>query len=281
VRYAFIDGVRIEASQSAPRRAYCRECKESVFLRCPAIIIPHWVHHSGSLCVHAGKTGPETEWHKNWKETVPEEFREKSIRRDGKLRRADIFAATKTVIELQHSSIASDEVCSREEFYGKNMFWMFDSDGRTRTLSRPSSGIRFNPIVQGMQVFKCELRDQIPGLFEAGRSKLVDLQSEVIRVIPHGMNSPRQFLCHIQDAGRVRRMVSNTCDEVMPSLDSFLLQASPEWASKKLMKTVLRERHTSSGKYMTDYCPHGYIAQEKPVEHLSRESWAWIMSEDE
>lgn len=131
MRYAKdANGLRIEAKQAGPSRAICGGCGESVFLKCGQKIVDHWCHLPGSTCVHAGTTGPETDWHRNWKGLVPEQYREVSMRRDGKLRRADIRAKTKTVIELQHSNIAQEEVASREEFYGKNMFWCLIQMGR-------------------------------------------------------------------------------------------------------------------------------------------------------
>jgi hypothetical protein len=284
MRYAHIDGIQIEASRQAPRKAFCHACNESVFLRCPALIVPHWVHHPGSVCVHAGSTAPETSWHIGWKATVPQKHREVSIRRDGKLRRADIYAATKTIIELQHSSIAGEEVVSREEFYGKNMFWMFDADGRRRVFTRLSdtSHTKVMPLIAGLTVYKCQIYDMIPGLFDANRAKLIDMQSEVIRIIPHAANSRMQFLCHIQDAGAVREKVSKTCDSETPTVDSFLLSVSAGDVPKKIMRNIIREQKMSSGKFMTDYCPHGYIATEKPrTQGLSPDSWAWIMQNED
>jgi len=283
VRYAFIEGIRVEASRQSPKRATCNACGESVFLRCPSYIVPHWVHHAGSLCVHAGSTAPETSWHIGWKATVPEKHREVSIRREGKLRRADIYAATKTVIELQHSSIDHEEITSREDFYGSNMFWMFDSDGRKRVFTKLSdtTSTKVMPLIAGMRVYKCQLREMIPGLFDARRAKLIDMSSEVVRVIPHAANSRMQFLCHIQDAGVVREKVSKTCDGHSPTIDSFLLNVSPGDVPKKISRNMMREQKMSSGKYMTDYCPHGYIQveQQKP-RGLSPEAWAWIMSDE-
>tara|TARA_R110000868_G_C10768586_1_gene754519 strand:- start:54 stop:902 length:849 start_codon:yes stop_codon:yes gene_type:complete len=280
MRYANLNGVTVEASINAPRRAFCHACKESVFLRCPVIVVPHWVHHSGSECVHAGKTAPETDWHKHWKGTVPETYREVSIRKNGKLRRADIRAATRTVIELQHSSIADDEVDSREEFYGPNMFWLFDSDGRTRRISRLRAGIRVTPPVAGMNVYECEVQEKIPGLFDAKRAKLVDLGAEVIRIIPHAANSFRHFLCCVQPSERVRDQFGKTCDSETPYISPFLLNVSPDWATKKLQAATRKAVIQSSGQYMTDYCPRGYMPQKKYTEHLSPDAWADIMRGD-
>lgn len=280
MRYAKIGDETVEAAAGGPRKAHCHACGEMVFLRCPQIIIPHWVHNAGSECVHAGKAGLETDWHKDWKSTVPAQYREKSIRRNGKLRRADIKAATQTVIELQHSQIATEEVESREEFYGKNMFWLFDADGRKRVFRRYNATY-VAPIVPGMKVYECEVFDKIAGLYEAKRAKLIDMQSEVVRIIPHHANNMRRFICHIQDAGVVRNQFSDTCDGECPVVNPFLMNVSPDWAPKKLIQNQRRACATSSGKYMTDYCPRGYIPQQKLVTHLDWKAWAWIGSESE
>lgn len=265
MRFASINGVDVEAAQTAPRRAFCGACREEVFLRCPGIVVPHWVHHANSACVHAGTTSPETDWHKDWKSTVPDKYREKSIRRNGKLRRADIFAATRTVIELQHSAIATDEVLSREDFYGKNMFWMFDADGRKRVFTRYTRTY-VQPVVPGMTVYHCHIHENIPGLYEANRAKLIDLKEDVIRIIPYHENDRQNFLCHVQDASKVRGLFGQTCVDEFPAVHPFLMSTSPDWAPKTLLRNIQRNTHTSNGKYMTDYCPHGVaVASRKPV----------------
>jgi len=271
------NGLRIEAKQAGPSRATCGGCGETVFLKCGQKIVDHWCHLPGSTCVHAGTTGPETDWHRNWKSLVPPQYREVSIRRDGKLRRADIRAKTKTVIELQHSNIDYEEVASREEFYGKNMFWMFDSDGATRRLFRVSSGKAFDRW-EGMQVYECEISDRITGLYDASRSKLIDAKDEVLRVVPHVTNGQRRFLVCVQCKSVVQNQVSATCNEEQPVVHPFLLNSAPDWAPKKMLKQMQRSLGKSTGKTMAQYCPKGFIAA-REERSIGKNSWAEIWEE--
>jgi hypothetical protein len=55
--------------------------------------------------------------------------------------RADIVAADGTVVELQHSYLAPDQIAEREEFYDQ-MVWLFDA---TRPVDEERLFIRTRP----------------------------------------------------------------------------------------------------------------------------------------
>lgn len=275
------NGERVEATKEGPKRATCFSCGENVFAKVGVVIVSHWCHEANSKCVHAGEYHPETDWHQEWKGLVPIENREVSIRRNGKLRRADIRAKTKTVIELQHSAIDAEEVASREEFYGKNMFWIYDGNGNKRTLFRVSSSRSARKDFSGNDIYECRISDRIPGLFETRRPKLVDQNEEVLRVVPHATNSPRNFLVVVKSGEMVRSMVKQTCDADNPSVNGFCLDDVGDWATKEKQKQIRRATSQSSGQYMTDYCPRGYIPDAAKPGRLSWMSWSEINEMDE
>lgn len=97
----------------------CSLCKSAVKAKCGKIVSWHWAHEAREDC--DAWSEPMTQWHLDWQETRPSEFREVVMGNH----RADLVAADGTVVELQHSSIAPDEISDREAHYGR-MIWIFD-----------------------------------------------------------------------------------------------------------------------------------------------------------
>lgn len=272
-------GVEIEAQRGAS--GVCRGCGERVFPKCGAVAIWHWCHLPNSKCVHAHKTEPETRWHQEWKGQVPTPFREVVVKKKGRIKRADIKAATDTVIELQHSPISASELDDREDFYGRNMFWIFDSDGRKRTISKPDSSLWARDVKWfGFRVFHIKCDDLIPGIGCASRPNLVDIGSEVCRVIPQSRNNGRSFIAAIQPGDRVRVAVKNTCREELPWVDGFLMDQATDWQSKKAAQKARRAGLVGTGNYMTEYCPRGYVGSNQAKWRPSPSDWAEIMRAD-
>ena len=86
----------------------------------------HFAHDKGSSCDEWGEN--EGNWHLSWKKMF-EDFSndieiEKCIKKMDTWHFADV-CSNKGVIELQHSSISTDTIMQREEFYEK-MVWLFD-----------------------------------------------------------------------------------------------------------------------------------------------------------
>lgn len=101
-------------------RGFCITCTKHVLARCGNINIWHWAHEVDSECDPWAEH--ETPWHAAWKEQFPVESREVVIGSH----RADIYHRG-WVIEFQHSSISTDEIMTREDFYGK-MIWIVDAE---------------------------------------------------------------------------------------------------------------------------------------------------------
>jgi len=102
-------------------KGFCPGCGEA--LRAKALtsrhVAPHWAHKAGDCDPWYE---PETGRHREWKERFPVECREVSMGPH----RADVRMRNGLILELQHSSISSEEIEDRERFYG-DMIWLLDA----------------------------------------------------------------------------------------------------------------------------------------------------------
>src|SRR6516225_4737368 len=101
--------------------------------RCGEHNVWHWAHVGTRICDHWW--GPETEWHRAWKNQFPEDCQEVIHQSDGEKHIADVKTDRGIVIEFQHSFLHRDERESREKFY-QNMVWVVDGLRRVRDRKR-------------------------------------------------------------------------------------------------------------------------------------------------
>lgn len=104
--------------------AKCLFCFDKVIAACGQINIHHWRHDSFINCDPWKEH--ETEWHRQWKEEFPENWREIIITSNDEKHIADIQTESGLVLELQNSSISSTTIQIRENFYGK-MVWLINA----------------------------------------------------------------------------------------------------------------------------------------------------------
>lgn len=116
---------RIKASPNE-KKAVCPLCLEPVIPKCGKIKIWHWSHQSLRYCDIWGEA--ESKWHIDWKNEFPKECQEVIMGEH----RADIYVKGQT-IELQNSSISSEEIQKREAFY-KNMIWVLNGEKFAKNL---------------------------------------------------------------------------------------------------------------------------------------------------
>lgn len=118
MRYALFGNQRIAAVPGA--RAVCPGCGQPVLAKCGSINAWHWAHEARD-CDPWNE--PESAWHLGWKAAFPQSRTEVVMGPH----RADIVTPAGRVIELQASSISSEEIREREQFY-RNMIWVFRAD---------------------------------------------------------------------------------------------------------------------------------------------------------
>lgn len=122
MQFALVDDKRREAFTGG--KGVCPDCGADMKAKCGTRVIHHWAHANRQNCDPWWEN--ETQWHRDWKNLFPLEWREVShVSPEGEIHRADVKSAQGLVIELQHSAISDAERLSREQFYG-NMVWILD-----------------------------------------------------------------------------------------------------------------------------------------------------------
>lgn len=117
------DGFKQEASPDAI--AYCPHCEAEMIPKCGFINIWHWAHKNKTTeCDYK----PETDWHLEWKKRALLFNCDVEVRIGNNI--VDIINNnSKRLIELQHSTINTDEMINRCENYKKHGYmvdWIFD-----------------------------------------------------------------------------------------------------------------------------------------------------------
>jgi hypothetical protein len=118
MRLAVVDGERIEAQPGL--RGSCPGCGGEVYAKCGEVMVWHWAHATAEC---DSWTEPESEWHLDWKSRFPLEYQEAVLGEH----RADVKGPL-SVLEVQRSSISTEAVREREEFYGQ-MIWVLNTEG--------------------------------------------------------------------------------------------------------------------------------------------------------
>ena len=127
MKFALINGEKIEAKKGV-NDAICPICKALVIPKCGEVKIHHWAHKKKIECDHWWEN--ETEWHRDWKNHFPADWQEiVHISDDNEKHIADIKTPSGLVVEFQHSSIETEEIISRNNFY-KNIVWVVDGKRR-------------------------------------------------------------------------------------------------------------------------------------------------------
>lgn len=125
MQYSYVDGRKVLAFPKG--KGVCNVCNSDTIAKCGEKIMWHWAHKSKMDCDSWWEN--ETEWHRNWKEQFPEEFREivHHCEVTGEKHRADIKSDSGIILEIQNSPISLEELRSRESFY-KNLLWIINGE---------------------------------------------------------------------------------------------------------------------------------------------------------
>lgn len=132
MQYAMLGNQKLEAAPGL--FGECPGCKSRVLAKCGTQRVWHWAHLGKITCNFERE--PESEWHRNWKNDFPVEWRE-VIRwaQTGERHRADVMTGLGLVIEFQHSPLHPNERVARESFHS-NMVWVVDGTRLERTWSK-------------------------------------------------------------------------------------------------------------------------------------------------
>ena len=105
-------------------KGICLHCNKEVIAKCGAKNIWHWAHVKSDAC--EAWTEPETQWHRDWKNTFGSAYSEIRVVKDNVYHIADILNKNGIVFEFQNSAISSEIIKAREEFYGEKMLWIIN-----------------------------------------------------------------------------------------------------------------------------------------------------------
>jgi hypothetical protein len=114
------NGERIYPNKNG--RATCQLCGGTLIAHCGEIHHHHWQHFGERDVDCDSWKESETEWHRDWKERFPKEWREIVIGNH----RADVKTPHGLVMEFQNSSISPATIREREEFYNY-MLWVVNA----------------------------------------------------------------------------------------------------------------------------------------------------------
>lgn len=131
MRYAILNGDKISAEDYKKTLfddLKCQCCESEVLAKQGDIKQWHFAHVSKNNCSDWWK--PMTQWHKEWQDLFSKENIEivHKCEKTGEKHIADVKLPNGTIIEFQHSSISKEEIELREQFYGKKMIWVLDSE---------------------------------------------------------------------------------------------------------------------------------------------------------
>lgn len=128
MHYALVNEKRAAATRTGDR-GICPECGQEVIAKCGSLVVSHWAHVATAGEETCWASEPKTQWHIDWQNKWDEQQREVIIKSGQSKHIADIVAnvnGINIVIEFQHSSISSEDIKKREDFY-ERMVWVFDA----------------------------------------------------------------------------------------------------------------------------------------------------------
>lgn len=128
---------KISITEAEPGGSYyCPICGEKLILKKNGQKkAAHFAHKPGADCADWGDM---SEWHLDWQEKFPKEYREVVMEYEGEKHRADICIENlKLVIEFQHSNISKEDFHERNRFYtglGYQLLWVFDATNKIKNV---------------------------------------------------------------------------------------------------------------------------------------------------
>jgi len=118
------------------QKTNCPLCGGTLIGKCGDIYTWHWQHTNNRECDPWKEH--ETQWHRNWKSKFPEEQREIIIVKENEKHIADVRTSKGVVIEFQNSSISTDTIRIREQFYD-NIIWVINAASFSHNINKFSA----------------------------------------------------------------------------------------------------------------------------------------------
>lgn len=125
IRYANVNGEPKGAARGM--KGICPGCEKPLIAKCGEIRIHHWAHQRKIDCDPWWE--PITQWHIDWQDQFPQDWREKVIRKEKckEYHRADIYTPYGLTIEFQYSKLSLEQIENRNNFYEK-LIWVVNAE---------------------------------------------------------------------------------------------------------------------------------------------------------
>ena len=143
MEYALVNGEKTTAIHSA--KGVCLCCGADVFAKCGPQRVWHWAHKNKEECNYSNKE-VKKQWHIDWQNQFPLDWREVRCPEDNPIHIADIKTPDELVVEFQHSYISAGDRLAREQFH-TNMIWVVDGTRLKYDFKR------FTKNIENMQPF--------------------------------------------------------------------------------------------------------------------------------
>jgi len=218
------NGNRIRPAISG-QRAKCPLCDGVLISKCGEIYIKHWQHKSNKDCDSWWEH--ETQWHRDWKNKFPDDWKEVIIERDGEKHIADIKTKNRTIIEFQNSSISSSTIRTRENFYG-DMIWVINAitfKNNFEISSEVSTHLRNNE-------YDAEYR----------LSRLSNLYSEEIQNVQDKIKENKRDILLSETRNQYIKKSYKILSDILINIDSYIKTTIDGWSIGK--QTYDSEIHT-------------------------------------
>ncbi len=192
MKYALLNGNRVEALKGFKATCPNPNCKTELIAKCGGIKKHHWAHKGKLHCDPWWEN--ETEWHRAWKNNYPSDWQEFSFLDEGtkEIHIADVRTEDRLVMEFQHSNINPNERIAREKFY-KNMVWVIDGTRLKSDYTRFLSGLTNFHSTNISGVFHVDFLDECFHAAWIGSSVPVIFDFKGIKTIDDP-NDPRNHL---------------------------------------------------------------------------------------
>ena len=124
----FIDN----AIQGGETKYFCEICHKELIIKATNSEKrrKHFAHKKGTSCTDNWSSHDISEWHLQWQEKFPKEYREVPVGDVNERHRADVNVLL-SVVEFQHSPISYEDFVRRNRFYTEHHYdviWVFDGD---------------------------------------------------------------------------------------------------------------------------------------------------------
>ncbi len=279
---------RTRVRPSRQQRAICQCCEEELIAKCGNFRVHHWAHKN-SHCDSWWE--PETEWHRNWKNKFPAEWRE-SIKYDtisNEKHIADIYNPNNDlVIEFQNSPISLDELRSRESFYNK-LIWVVNAENAViKTTSIQSISEEANTMLE--EILNETMNDfikipsEIVSLLNNQKDKILSEMKEgfykqELKELKYHFNTQFDIVAQKIQEGKIIHIVGEAPTKVKENLFRPIVNKAVQYIDNFINKNEYLDQNNQYLNYEWKRRKKVWNYSKKPVFLDTGEELLWLQSD--